>query len=351
MLAARTSSAEPGVLLLAHGGSAEWNARVTELAAQVDKTTPTEVAFGMATRSTMQAGIDQLVARGATEVVAVPLFISSWSSIITSTEYFLGLRTEAPAALALYAKMSHRPDAAATSGTSTAAHDGHPPATDGTTPIRTRGPVRMTPALNDHPTVAEILASRAASISHNPANEALVIVAHGPKDEDDNRRWLADMKSLANHIRTAQRFASIDSLTLRDDAPKPIRDAATAELRDTVVTHSRDGWRVRKLWEYALRATPLAEAEVTCAQALERGAIRSDYVGIERICGRHEPCVILAHPACGAPLQKGTPPRLRKVQSLNRKPLQRCESCGFVDRAFQDLFHGDDRDNDATAKE
>ena len=170
--------------------------------------------------------------------------MSSWSSIITSTEYLLGLRSEAPAALALYAKMSHPPAAAGTSGTSTAAHEGHAPATDGTTPIRTTVPVRMTPALNDHPIVAEILASRAGSISQDPANEALVIVAHGPNDEDDNRRWLADMKSLANRIRTAQRFASIDYLTLRDDAPKPIRDAATAELRDTVVKHSSDGRRV-----------------------------------------------------------------------------------------------------------
>ena len=42
----------PGVLLLAHGGSAEWNAHVTTLAEQVNRTRPTEVAFGMATRAT-----------------------------------------------------------------------------------------------------------------------------------------------------------------------------------------------------------------------------------------------------------------------------------------------------------
>src|SRR5262245_58863102 len=62
LLVARGVYADPGILLLAHGGSPEWNARVTELAAQVNKTRPTEVAFGMATRATMQAGIDRLVA-------------------------------------------------------------------------------------------------------------------------------------------------------------------------------------------------------------------------------------------------------------------------------------------------
>jgi sirohydrochlorin cobaltochelatase len=86
VLVARPSFAESGILLLAHGGSAEWNGRVTELAATVNATRPTEVAFGMATRANIQGAIDKLVARGVTEIVAVPLFISSWSTVITSTE-------------------------------------------------------------------------------------------------------------------------------------------------------------------------------------------------------------------------------------------------------------------------
>src|SRR5688572_2062367 len=148
-IVARTSFADPGVLLLAHGGSAEWNRRVTELAARVDRTRPTEVAFGMATRANIQAAIDRLIARGVTDIVAVPLFVSSWSSVITSTEYLLGLRAEAPAALAAYAKMNHTPAAAGTSGAaSTTGHEGHTTATDGTTPVTSPVPVRMTPALN-----------------------------------------------------------------------------------------------------------------------------------------------------------------------------------------------------------
>ena len=45
-------------------------------------------------------------------------------------------------------------------------------------------------------------------------------------------------------IRGGQRFASIDYLTLRDDAPKPVRDQATAALRDVVMKRSRSGRRV-----------------------------------------------------------------------------------------------------------
>jgi hypothetical protein len=243
-LVVRTAAADPGILLLAHGGSAEWNARVTELAAKVNERHPTEVAFGMATRATIQTAIDTLIARGVAEIVAVPLFVSSWSTVITSTEYLLGLRAEAPAALARYAKMNHAPATAAPPGSSSRIHDDHTTAIDGTAPIKSSVPIRMTPALNDHPIVADVLASRARAISRNPAEEALVILAHGPNEEEDNRRWLADMRSLAARIGQSEKFASIEYLTLRDDAPKPVRDAATKQLRGIVQREMSAGRRV-----------------------------------------------------------------------------------------------------------
>jgi sirohydrochlorin cobaltochelatase len=245
LLVARTAAADPGILLLAHGGSAEWNGRVTELAAKVNATRPTEVAFGMATRANIQGAVDKLVARGVTEIVAVPLFVSSWSTVITSTEYLLGLRAAAPAALAAFAKMNHAPaGAAAAAPTGHDGHGGHTAAADGTTPIKTSIPVRMTAALNDHAIVADILASRARAISRDSAKEALVVVAHGPTEEDDNVRWLKDMASLAGRIRQTEQYASLDYLTLRDDASKPVRDAATAQLRGIVQRELTAGRRV-----------------------------------------------------------------------------------------------------------
>jgi predicted alpha/beta-hydrolase family hydrolase len=245
LLTAQAAGAEPGILLLAHGGSAEWNGRVEQLAAKVNATRPTEVAFGMAARANIQSAIDKLVARGVTEIVAVPLFVSSWSSVITSTEYLLGLRKEQPAALAIYAKMSHEPaDGAARTAASHDAHAGHGAAGDGTTPVKSAVPLRMTSALNAHPIVADILASRARAISRDPAMEALVIVAHGPSDDDDNQRWLADMESLATRLRQIGRFAALEYLTLRDDAPKPIRDAATNQLRGFAQREVSAGRRV-----------------------------------------------------------------------------------------------------------
>lgn len=242
LLTRSSNAAESGILLLAHGGDAQWNARVTELAAHVDRSNPTEVAFGMATRANIQAAVDRLAARGVTTIVAVPLFVSSWSSVVASTEYLLGQRADAPADLALFAKMNHAPPAGA-SGAAGPAHEAHS-AVDATVPVSSPVPIRMTSALNDHPIVAEILASRARSIGRAPNEEAVVIVAHGPTGDDENRRWLADMKSLAEQIASVERFASIDYLTLRDDAPRAVKDRATAEIRELVARRTGEGRRV-----------------------------------------------------------------------------------------------------------
>ena len=243
LLPARPSGADTGILLLAHGGDADWNARVLALASKVDQRQPVEVAFGMATRRTIQSAVDRLGARGVTDIVAVPLFVSSSSSIISATAYLLGLRAEAPPALAIYAKMDHSDEKPSSADRS---HAGHADATAlAATPVSSKVPItRMTAALDDHPLVAAILTTRARSISRMPADEAVMLVAHGPTSDRENERWLADMRSLADRIRREEPFASIDSLTLKDDAPKPIRDAATAELRKVVSARIAEGRRV-----------------------------------------------------------------------------------------------------------
>ncbi len=228
-----------GVLLLAHGGQSQWNERVAAVAKAVDATEPTEVAFGMASRASIQAAVDKLTARGVTSIVAVPLFVSSHSSVITSTEYLLGLRPEAPADLKIFAKMDHSSHGAPAAAAGE--HAAHLPAVDPASPITTTLPVRMTAAFNRHPLIAQIVADRARSISKAPASEAVILVAHGPVPDDDNRRWLDDMKVLAAQVQAAAPFASVDYLTVRDDAGPAMREAATKDLRDRVERQAAAG--------------------------------------------------------------------------------------------------------------
>ena len=231
-----------GVLLLAHGGKPEWNERVTAVAKTVDVAAPTEVAFGMASRASIQRAVDQLASRGVTQVIAVPLFVSSHSSVITSTEYLLGLRAEAPKDLAVFAKMDHSSHGAPAADHS--AHAPHAPAADPASPIVSSLPIRMTPALNRHPLIGAIVADRARSISVTPQTEAVIVVAHGPVPDEDNRRWLEDMAVLAEQTRKSAPYASVEYMTVRDDAGPAMREAATRELRDKVQAQVASGRKV-----------------------------------------------------------------------------------------------------------
>lgn len=240
---ASAQPAQSGVLLLAHGGKPEWNERVLEVATRVDDSRPTEVAFGMATRANLQEAIDKLTARGVTEIIAVPLFVSSHSSVITSTEYLLGLRQEAPKDLAMFAKMNHGSHGAP-AAIDHGAHAGHAPAADPTSPVTTKLKIRMTSALNRHPLIGAIAADRAKSISTAPDKEAVILVAHGPVPDDDNRRWLDDMAVLAGSVKASAPYATVDFMTVRDDAGPAMREAATRELRDKVSAQIAQGRKV-----------------------------------------------------------------------------------------------------------
>lgn len=229
---AQTPDPKVGVIILAHGGKANWNEEVMKVRAEVDKVYPAEVAFGMASRRTIQAAADKLVERGVERIVAVPLFISSHSTVITSTEYLLGQRSDAPADLAKFAKMDHGSDGGG-HGSHGGGHSSHS-AYDGTKPIETKLPVVMTRALDDHPKVAEILTARAKALGGDPSNEVVIVVAHGPVTDESNRKWLADMSSLVGRMKKETAFKRIEYMTVRDDAPEPIRSQATAELRSIV---------------------------------------------------------------------------------------------------------------------
>lgn len=236
--AARTMERKPsGILLLAHGGTPSWNEAVKKLAAEVNHVMPVEVAFGMATKNNIQRAVNQLVARGVSEVFAVPLFVSSHSDVIRATQYLLGLRAEAPPELATFAAMDHSHGEHHTSSKSDFG-------LEGTTPIRSTARIRMASALDHHPIVADILLSRAQGVSQDPAHEVVVVVAHGPVSEEDNAKWLADMRWLAERVHDRSSFQRIECLTVRDDAPEPVRSAATAALRAVVEDASRDGNRV-----------------------------------------------------------------------------------------------------------
>jgi sirohydrochlorin ferrochelatase len=102
----------------------------------------------------------------------------------------------------------------------------------------------MAPALDRHPVMAEILEDPAAAIAKDPARDVLVLVAHGPEDDQENAEWLANMRALAKQIAAGKSYARIECVTLRDDADAPVRDQATAELRKKTQAADDAGYHV-----------------------------------------------------------------------------------------------------------
>lgn len=238
-LAVFAQAQSTGVLIMAHGGSEKWNQHVKDAADPLKEKYPVEFAWGMANYVTLQESINRLEKQGVSEIIAVPLFISSYSPIIRQNEYLFGMRDSlADGAMPL---MHHTEEYVGMTGAEVDSSDYiHGMLMPPNLPqLNINAKVTMTSALDDHDVVAEILHDRIAALSNNPANETVLLVAHGPSREDDNAKWIKNMESLSRKIQNMQKskaegFKQIFALTVRDDAQERIFNQARQQLRALV---------------------------------------------------------------------------------------------------------------------
>jgi len=204
--AAAETPRQVGVLVLAHGGSEEWNRQVRESVAQAELGVPTEIAFGMGMHAQeaagMQDAIERLIRQGSARLIVVPLLVSSASDVMRQFEYLLGLRQDGP--------------------------------WEEIEPLALSLPVAMTGALDADPLVGDILLERARALSHAPAQESVALIAHGPTSDEDNAHWLRVMDALAEQLKRAAGFRAVVPVTMRDDAPEPIVEEATRAMREQI---------------------------------------------------------------------------------------------------------------------
>jgi len=227
-----------GVLLLAHGGSPSWNKDAAAIMkeAEAELAMPVELALGMADTKATQVAADRLKSRGADKIVAVPLFVHSRSEVMDHTRFILGI-SDKPSVILRDAMASYA-----------AKHKGHAGMGHAHSfsdePIENDLPLVMTPALDDHPLVAELLLERALALSKDAGKEVVLLVGHGPNDERANDAWLATMRGLASQTRRKGGFAAASAYTIRDDAPEAVRQSAIEKLRARVAKETREGRRV-----------------------------------------------------------------------------------------------------------
>ena len=205
---ARTEPQGPtdfGLLVMAHGGTPEWDREVLASVEPLKGRYKVEVAFGMADAVTMQEAARKLESRGVRRIGVVRLFISG-ESWYERTEQILGLRPGAAA----------RPPAGQPA---TAGHEHHHGmelwrvATKASFALTTQG-------LAEAEAMGAILADRARALSRDPKKEDVLILAHGPGDDAENERWIATIDGRAQAAREALPFRRVQVMTLREDWPE-----------------------------------------------------------------------------------------------------------------------------------
>ncbi len=245
-----SDNSKVGVLVLAHGGNQLWDETVTKAVAPLKADYEVEIAFGMANPKSMQEGINKLEDKGVNTIVVIQLFVSSYSMIIRQNEYLLGFRKELadPPMLMMHhghGSASHSsPHGTASAG----AHAHHNMGANSDpvelNPLEINAKILLTEPLNDNPVLVSIILDRVQQLSTTPKNETVILVAHGPNDKDDNIKWLAELHKISNQIKSAygvNSFRDVTYLTLRDDAPEEVYNAAKQHFRSVVETANKNG--------------------------------------------------------------------------------------------------------------
>lgn len=197
-----------GVLVMAHGGSPEWNQGVLDTVAPLAEEYTLEIAFGMADAVSMQEAVARLEERGVDRIAVVRLFISG-ESWYERTEQILGMKEGAPDRAAAMAAADE--------------HAGHAmPAAMGHSmefwKIDTAARFALSqPGLAEAAEMSEVLLARAAALSKNPAQEDVLILAHGPGDDAEDARWIAYIEERVTMLRTTHPFRNVKVSTLRED--------------------------------------------------------------------------------------------------------------------------------------
>ena len=211
-----------GVLVMAHGGDAEWNQAVDRAIEDLPASVPVELAYGMANPYTLQAALDRLAERGVERVALVRAFLSG-RSFLDQTEWYLGLSDRPPEAFVLMG-----PAARDTAARAPLRHD---------LLIATHRE-----GLLDSPLAGVVMADRAREVSVAAAEESVLLLAHGMGDEAENDEVLAAMDRIADEV-SRSGFAEVRSATLREDWDEA-RARAETEIRGYVESRGDAGDRV-----------------------------------------------------------------------------------------------------------
>lgn len=205
-----------GVLIVAHGADVSWNSRVDSLASAVRRSGvirgPVGVSFLMgdgASKHRFQSEVAALLSAGAKRIIVVPALVSSHSGHYDQVRYLAGELSQLDEQMMHHLHMS------------------------GIERV-TNVPMVVTPALDNTPELAGVLAARAKSLAPSPSGRALFLFGHGPNSAEDYAAWMQNLRPIADSVKKATGFASVAIELVRDDAPAPVRAEAVKRAREII---------------------------------------------------------------------------------------------------------------------
>jgi sirohydrochlorin ferrochelatase len=179
-----------GVLVISHGSrSREWVRLVDEAVEAVRLPEPMPVCSAfleVVEGRLIQDGIDRLEAEGVTDLIAVPLFVSSGSTHMDEIAYALGVQEK-------------------------------PLLPTDLVPFRRRASVRLCAPLDDDPEAAGIVYEKLRPLSVSPDREIVILTGHGSDEDGFRERWKEGLHRLAGRLGGLGGFAAADYATLLPD--------------------------------------------------------------------------------------------------------------------------------------
>lgn len=241
-----------GVVFLAHGSDYHWNETMRDAVVSLTDRYKIEFAFSMADPPLIERAVRKLEQRGARAIVVVRVFGLA-DSFERNVKRALGLDVEE--AFALRGPLDEAlcsPDPRLQTNRAPAAvavhnqedHHGHGHMAGPQPRIRSSALLATVGGLEAHPFFAAALLDRAKALSKDPADETVILVAHGSGDDATNEHWRRLLESLATQMRTngGANFRTIRVGTWREDWPDK-RAPELAAIRSMVEEASRNGGR------------------------------------------------------------------------------------------------------------
>ncbi|WP_082053062.1 sirohydrochlorin chelatase [Gordoniibacillus kamchatkensis] len=206
-----------GVLVISHGSrSEEWVRLVDEAVAEVRAPGGIPIVSSfleIVEGRLIQDGIAALENEGVTDLLVVPLFVSSGSTHLDEIGFALGVIPQ-------------------------------PLLPTEMTPFERTARVHMAAPIDDDPVVAELVYDKVRELSREPQREVLLLVGHGSAERGFHQRWQRGLKRLAERVRLIGGFAAADTAML-------LPDQTARKLRR---------WQERRQ-DYAIVAAPLFLSE------------------------------------------------------------------------------------------